>query len=126
MSDDSDINKRYGRWHDNGGIRFLLESYIPNEQEAKFLLLKVVEQAVSDYCNLEGSDIPYAQLLWEEARDFIFDDTYWIYWGDLELSFEDILDILEIDVDAVREKASKRYREKKKYDKSIRNKEKAS
>ncbi len=118
MSDDSDIN-RYERSYKLGSsIEFYLSSYTPNDQEARFLLLKVVEQAMNDYVNLEGSEIPYADLLWESARDFIYDDSYWIYWGDMELSLEDILDILEIDIQWVRETTEKKYR-KRKHDKTI-------
>lgn len=117
MSDDSDIN-RYERWYKlSGSIQFYLSAYTPNDQECRFLLLKVVEQAINDYVSLEGSEIPYADLLWETARDFIFDDKYWIYWGDMELSLEDILDILEVNINWVRETATHRY-QKRKHDKS--------
>lgn len=119
MSDDSDIN-RYERWYKLGSsIEFYLSSYTPNDQESRFLLLKVVEQAMNDYANLEGSEIPYADLLWQSARDFIFDDKYWIYWGDMEFSLEDILDILEINLNWVRRTAEKKY-QKRKNDKAIR------
>lgn len=122
MSDDSDINHRYDRWYElSKTVRFHLSSYTPNEQEARYLLLKVVEQAINDYCSLENSDIPYANLFWESARDFLFDDRYWIYWGDLELSLEDILDIIEVDIDWVRDTARKKYR-KKQNDRPIRGK----
>jgi hypothetical protein len=103
--------ERYDRWYtDNKGKSFYLENYLPDPEECKFLLMKVVEQSVRDYLSLEGVDIPHAKLYWESARDFIFDDHTYIVWGQEEYSLEDILDILDLDISWFRQKTKKRYR----------------
>lgn len=113
LEDENDIGLRYNRWYDLGNVKFYLEQYLPNIQECRFLLTKVIEQAINDYCNLEGSDIPNAEQLWFDARDFLFDEDYWICWGDLELNLEDICDILDLDVEWIRDSTQKKYRSKR-------------
>lgn len=84
--------------NDNGLI-FLKPPVAPNIQECKILLLKIVEQAVRDYINIDLSTAtPKFIEIQEEAKDFLFDDTYAIQWGDIELTLEKITAILDIDV----------------------------
>lgn len=76
-------------------------------------MLKVLEQAVRDYCSLVESSIPNELATWEEARDFLFDDEYYFFWGDMELRLEDFLDILDLDIMWVREQTAKKFNERK-------------
>jgi len=108
-------NDRYDKWHQLGDVKFYLDSYTLNYEEACFVLMKVVEQAIRDYCFLEWANIPYKKWHWETAKDFIFEDDYFIAWGDLELTLGNICEILAytekscIDVDWIRRKAKEKY-----------------
>lgn len=107
----NDLQQRYNTAHPAGKHKqFYLQNYMPNEEESRFILLKVVEQAVRDYVNLikflHDEDI---KLVWEEAKDFLFDDDYSIDWGEKELYLLDILNILEIDIEWFRNKTRKRF-----------------
>ncbi len=95
---------RYKEWHQAGSARFYLEDYLPDIEECKFLLLKVVEQAVRDYCSFADSVEPELIDICKEARDFIFDDEYFIEWGGRELNLQIIMDILDVDIDWFRKK----------------------
>jgi hypothetical protein len=116
MDDDSN---RYDKYHELGSVRFYLDSYSINYEEACYILLKVVEQAIRDYCFLEWSNIPYKRWHWETAKDFIFEDDYFVAWGDLELNLGRICEILAyteksyMDVDWVRRKTKEKYEAEK-------------
>ena len=91
-----------------GTTEFTLEDYAPNEEECKFILFKVVEQAVRDLVSLENSEEPELIERCREARDFIFDDDYYIAWGDEEFNLQIILDLLGIDLEWFRDKTRKK------------------
>ena len=73
-------------------------------------MLKVLEQAVRDYCSLVDSVIPGEQTAWELARDFLFDDEYRFMWGDLEVSTEEFLAFIDLDIKWVRQQTLKRFK----------------
>ncbi len=102
------ISGRYESWHETGTVKFYLSDYVPNTEECRFLLIKIVEQSVRDYTSLADSEEPELIDICKEARDFIFDDDYYIAWGDLELNLPMILEILDIDVGWFRDKTRKK------------------
>lgn len=104
------IDDRYEKEHSYGEVKFFLSDYTPNIEEVRFLLMKVIEQAVRDYCSLSNAELPAEKLLWETAKGFIFDDDYRICWGDKEYSFEDILNILDLDIAWFREQTQKKFK----------------
>ena len=75
--------------------------------------MKVIEQAVRDYCSLEWTNIPYKLFHWQTAHDFLFDDNYFIPWGDTELNLEIISSPVGVDVGWVRLRAKRRYQKEK-------------
>ncbi len=95
---------RYNEWHQAGSARFYLENYLPDIEECKFLLLKMVEQAVRDFVSFADSDEPELKEICKEARDFLFEDEYFIEWGGRELNLQIIMDILDIDLGWFRKK----------------------
>jgi len=103
---------RYNRLYQHGAAQFELSFYLPDIEECRFLILKVVEQAVRDYLSLFGSNLPNDIATWETAVGFIFDEDYKIMWGNLELSQEDLLGIVDIDVKWFRERMLERFKEK--------------
>lgn len=113
------MNERYDRYHTLNNVTFYLESCEFNYEEVCYLLLKIVEQAIRDYCFLEWSNIPYKKWHWETARDFIFDDDYFIFWGNLELNLGRICEILcyseksFLDIDWVRRKTQEKYEQER-------------
>ena len=68
----------------------------------------MLEQTIRDYTNPNIRDFTNGVPIWEEASDFIFDDEYRIQWGDIELSLENILTFLEIDIDWFRLRAKRK------------------
>lgn len=80
---------------------------LPEEDECKYLLLKIVEQAVRDYLSLENSVAPIEKFHYNTASDFIFNDLYSIDYGEKEFSLEKILSILEIEVIWLRDRVIK-------------------
>lgn len=103
---------RYNKTYTYGTVQFSLDFYTPNIEEYRFLILKVVEQAVRDYLLLSSSELPSDIYLWKTAESFIFDSEHMIMWGDLELTLEDLLNVIDIDVDWFREKVTKRFQQK--------------
>lgn len=106
------MENRHDRNHMYGEVRFYLADFIPSLEQSRYLMLKVLEQSVRDYCALIDSDIPNEQYLWEEAKEFIFDDSYRIMWGDWELSTEEFLDVLDIDIAWFREQTIKKFQKR--------------
>jgi hypothetical protein len=104
------IDDRYDRDHSYGEVTFHLSSYYPNVEECRFLLMKVIEQAVRDYCALYDAELPAEKTLWESSRDFIFDDEYVIDWGGKDMRFEDVLDVLDLDIHWFREQTQKKFK----------------
>lgn len=111
MSDD-----RYNKWHKYGDVKFYLSDYRCHPEQARFLLLKVIEQAVRDYTTMSDSTVPSERLTWESARDFMYDDEYRIDWGDWALNLEELLDILDVDIRWFREQTTKKFKGRKRND----------
>lgn len=103
------MSERYNRWHTYGDVKFYLSEPQCSAEEARYLLLKVIEQAVRDYTTMYNPKTPSERVLWESAQDFIYDDEYRVMWGDLELNLEEMLDILDIDIHWFREQTTKKF-----------------
>lgn len=99
---------RYDRYYKYGDVKFYLSDYMPTPERCRFLILKILEQAVREYCALINSTVPSEQASWELARDFLFDDDYRFIWGDHEISLEVFLGYADLEVDWVREQTQKR------------------
>lgn len=108
------MKDRYDKEHSYNQVKFYLSSYNILPEEARFLLLKVIEQTVRDYTSSRPAVTPSEVQTWENARDFIFDDDYKIQWGDWQLNINEVLEILNIDIDWFRENISRKYQEKDK------------
>ena len=102
---------RYDQWHTYNGINFYLSEYIPDIEECRVLILKVVEQAIRDYITLADQIPKGKRELWETARDFIFDDDYFIFWGDKELNLEELLQNVDLEIEYLRRSATQQFKE---------------
>jgi hypothetical protein len=91
-------------------VKFFLEDFTPEPEQCRFLILKVLEQSVRDYCSFANSIILSEQTTWELARDFLFDDDYRFMWGDLEISTEEFLAFVDLDIKWVRQQTLKRFK----------------
>jgi len=104
------VNKRHDAYHQIGNITFYLKGYLPDIEECKLLLTKMLEQAVRDYCTPYRISTNSELESWEQARDFLFDDNYHIDWGEgYYLDLQSILDILDIDINWFREQLQKKF-----------------
>ena len=80
---------------------------IPHIDECRYLILKMIEQAVRDYISLGNSSAPIERYYYETACEFLFDDDYYIDYGGVDRNLRDLLDILDINVDWFRERVVK-------------------
>lgn len=94
---------RYGVNHHWGDVSFFLEDFRPHEDECKYLLLKILEQSIRDYVNLDGSESSVEKQYFETARDFLFSDEYVIDFGGSDHNLSSLLDILDIGLEWFRE-----------------------
>lgn len=101
-------SNRYNTWYKigNNGLFFLAE-HTPNLEECRLVLLKIIEQAKRDLINYADATLSVKREIWEEARQFLFDDDYLIMWGDQEMSLQHIGQILGLEVQWMREKLVK-------------------
>jgi hypothetical protein len=77
----------------------------PELDECRFLIKKVIEQAVRDFAALENATSSSEQSDYQTACGFLFDDEYQIDWGGLEMSLQDLLDWVDLEAEWVRKKA---------------------
>lgn len=113
MAEDQ-TRSRYNRWHNYGEVFFYLtdfRNFPVYPEQARYLLLKVIEQAIRDYISLVHSTIPSEQQLWETARGFLFDDDYIIDWGNKEINLDEALMMLGLDTSWVRKEVHRKFRE---------------
>jgi len=103
---------RYNRWHSYNTVTFYLEDFVPDLEECRILMLKLIEQVVRDYLLLKDSEFLNDRYAWETAASFIFDDDYLFAWGNLELSPEDFLGIVDIEISWFRTHIQKRFNQK--------------
>ena len=89
----------------------LVDDFIPDIEESRLLILKVMEQAIRDYVSLQIDRSLNERVAWETARDFLFDDEYKLMWGDMEISTEALLDIIDLDISWVRSQSTKKFKE---------------
>ena len=82
-------------------------SNLPQIDECRYLILKIIDQAVRDYLSLENSSAPIDQFYYDSACQFLFDDTYAIDYGGVDKTLKDLLDILDINSQWFRERVVK-------------------
>ena len=76
---------------------------LPQIDECRLLILKMIEQAVRDYLSLENNAAPIDRFYYESACKFLFDNSFVVNYGGVEKTLEDFLDILDIDLRWFRE-----------------------
>ena len=104
---------RYDKHYTYGKAEFYLSDYMPDIEQSRFLILKVLEQAVRDYISLGHSQVPNERALFETAKGFLFDDNYTVNWGDKELTTEELLGMVDLNITWVREQTTKKLNERK-------------
>lgn len=76
----------------------------PFLDEARYLLLKVIEQAIRDYLALGSSASQTDNYYYQSACEFIFEDEYEITYGEERYNLQDLLELLGLEINWVREK----------------------
>ena len=87
---------------------------VPEIDECRYLIKKVLEQAVRDFIAFEHSKVASEIYDYQTAACFLFDDSYTISWGDGEMSLQDLLDWVDIEVEWVRKKVFEAKKRKQK------------
>lgn len=82
-----------------------LNRTIPEIDECRFLIKKVIEQAVRDFSALEHAVSTGEQADYQSACEFLFDEDYCLNWGGQEMSLQDLLDWVDLNAEWVRKKA---------------------
>jgi hypothetical protein len=106
------VGDRYNKYHTEGRVTFFLSEPDIAEEEARFLIIKVLDQAIKDYILFQNPTNSSEQESLESAVAFLFDDDYLIDWGEWELSPAEALELVDLDMDWVREQAKKKLRSK--------------
>lgn len=83
---------------------------LPELDECKILILKIIEQSIRDYMSLQYSTAPIEQFYYQTAEAFIFDDEYTINYGTQEKTIRDLCDIVSVDIIWLRDKV-RRFKE---------------
>ena len=97
-------NDRYKGEQSWGSVTFELRDFVPSVDETRDLLIKVIEQAIRDYIRLHDTkNYVEAEDLFT-AEEFLFNDDYFIDFGDEELNCEQILAMLSIEIKWLRDK----------------------
>jgi hypothetical protein len=107
-----DVSDRYNKTYTHNGVEFYLSDYILNPEECRYIILKVLDQAIRDYCSLHSSELPNEKFAFATANAFLFDDEYRIGWGEKEFSTEEFLMFVDLDLEWVREQAKRKFKEK--------------
>ena len=105
----SEFDDRYEKNYLHGKVEFFLSDYQVLPDQARYLLLKVVEQAVRDYIAFVDGKTPGEIAIWQSARDFIYSDDYRVRWGQLNLNLEEMLDMIDIDISWFREQTTRKF-----------------
>jgi hypothetical protein len=87
---------------------------MPEIDECRYLIKKVLEQAVRDFVAFKDKTSATEKYDYETAVCFLFDDTYRVDWGGREMSLQDLLDWVDIEVEWVRKKALETRKRKQK------------
>jgi hypothetical protein len=80
---------------------------LPHVDECRYLILKMIEQAVRDYLSLANSSAPIDRCHYESACQFLFSDDCYVDWGGVDRNLSSFLDILSIDIHWFRERIVK-------------------
>lgn len=96
------MSDRYNRTYEYGTVSFYLENFLPDIEECRILMLKILEQTVRDFVTLDPEKSSNDTNIWESARSFLFDDDYYFMWGDQEITTETFLDILDLNIHWIR------------------------
>jgi hypothetical protein len=106
-----DLKNRYDKTYFYKNIEFYLSDYIPNNEECRIIILKIVEQASRDYLSLRNAKTLTLQYTWEIAREFIFNKAYLIDWGDRKISPAHLLDLIDMDIEWLRRKMKEKFKQ---------------
>lgn len=102
---------RYNKIHSDGKVEFTLSDFNMTEDQSRFLVLKILEQAIRDYCAYQNPKTKSEREACESAHGFLFDDDWRIGIGDWELSPAELLDFVDLDIEWVRKQTLKKLRE---------------
>lgn len=72
--------------------------------ECKFIIIKIINQAIHDYLTLFNSSKPLERACYHIASQFLFDDDYSIKYGTSEKTLNELLEILDRDIHWFRKK----------------------
>ena len=78
----------------------------PELDECRNILLQVIKQAMDDIHSFKDKIKPEQVEIFQSAYSFLFDDEHYIQWGDIELNLEQICEIINLDIDWIRQKLS--------------------
>tara|TARA_Y100000310_G_C20637076_1_gene791759 strand:+ start:541 stop:900 length:360 start_codon:yes stop_codon:yes gene_type:complete len=106
---ESPLKDRYDKTHQYKETKFYLSNYLPNQEECKIIILKIVEQASRDYLALHNAGSPALKYAWETAKDFIFTENYLIDWGGQDVTPRYLLDLVDINIEWLRRKMKERF-----------------
>lgn len=97
------MKNRLGAWEERGKqlFSFVLDYTYDAEiynQECRGLWCRVIRQAVDEYLELRFSKNEEKRALYYEARDFLFNDNYRFWLGDIKVNLAHLLEHMHINI----------------------------
>lgn len=106
------MNDRYDKWYKDKNIDIYLSDYVLEEDDARFIILKVLDQSIRDYITLYNAVSQKEKEDWETANLFLFENDYTIDWGEWEITPTELLDLVDVNIEWVRDQTKKKLEDK--------------
>jgi hypothetical protein len=89
-----------------------VDPVLPTIEQAPMVVLKVIEQAIKDCVVMYGERRFDGNPTWLTAYDFIFDDEFLVEWGEILISPEEMMSLVGLNIEYMREMVRKKMLEK--------------
>jgi hypothetical protein len=80
----------------------------PDIQECKLIILQMIGQAIKDYEYYRDKEKPEDKEIFDSAKGLLFKDSYFIDWGDEVLNLRKLCEVIDIDIDWLRNQVVKK------------------
>ena len=97
-----------------GEIEFTLSNTLPEEDECKKLIFRVLRQAILDYSNYETDSTIISEEDFLTAKDMLYDEEYLVLWGDIEVTTQELCSIIDIDTEWLLNRLERKINDKRK------------
>lgn len=83
---------------------------LPHTDEARMIIVKIIEQSVRDYLGFQKSRVPIERFHFRTAYGFLFENVYIIDYGEVEVLATTLMQVINVDPTWLRERVLKMQR----------------